>query len=214
MFEKVPIVGVHVYPPPSQNLSPARALRSVAKVTGHHWSPPPPIMKTNRHLRLSASPVKKSFPGPCLALPVTVAQLGFFNGGPKQGNEATGGGGEAWEGFPPLTVGRFLKICFKKGNPGLTQNFSKLKNDITKIISVHDSIISLLQFGILFILIRPFYMDGCTAVNFVLHLKIGFVQVGVAYAAWWHLGSTPNFSKLKKDITKLISVHDRIISLL
>ena len=30
-------------------------------------------------------------------------------------------------------------------------------------------------------------MDGCTAINFVKHVKIGFVQVGVVCAAWWHL---------------------------
>ena len=30
-------------------------------------------------------------------------------------------------------------------------------------------------------------MDGCTAINFVKHAKIGFVQVGVVCAAWWHL---------------------------
>ena len=31
-------------------------------------------------------------------------------------------------------------IELRKGNPGLTQTFSKLKKDITKLISVHDSI--------------------------------------------------------------------------
>ena len=30
-------------------------------------------------------------------------------------------------------------------------------------------------------------MDGCTAINFVKYVKIGFVQVGVVCAAWWHL---------------------------
>ena len=35
----------------------------------------------------------------------------------------------------------------KKGNPGLTPNFSKSKKDLTKRISVHDSIIILLSFG-------------------------------------------------------------------
>ena len=43
----------------------------------------------------------------------------------------------------------------KGGNPGLTQIFSKSKKDITKLISVHDSIIILLSFGALFIHIRP-----------------------------------------------------------
>ena len=28
---------------------------------------------------------------------------------------------------------------------------------------------------------------GCTAINFVKHVKIAFVQVGVVCAAWWHL---------------------------
>ena len=30
-------------------------------------------------------------------------------------------------------------------------------------------------------------MDGCTAICFVKHVKIIFVQVGVVCAAWWHL---------------------------
>ena len=38
---------------------------------------------------------------------------------------------------------------------GLTPDFSKSKKDITKLISVHDSIIILLSFGTLFIHIRP-----------------------------------------------------------
>ena len=46
-----------------------------------------------------------------------------------------------------------------RGNPGLTPNFSTLKKDITKLIFNH----------------------------FVKHaVKIGFVQVGVVCAAWWH----------------------------
>ena len=30
-------------------------------------------------------------------------------------------------------------------------------------------------------------MDGCTAINFVKHVRIGFVQIGVVCAALWHL---------------------------
>ena len=30
-------------------------------------------------------------------------------------------------------------------------------------------------------------MDGCTTIIFVKHVKIGFVQLGVVCAAWWHL---------------------------
>ena len=54
----------------------------------------------------------------------------------------------------------------------LTPNFSKSKTDITKLISVHDSIIILLSFGTLFH--SYLTMDGCTAVKFVKHVKIVF----------------------------------------
>ena len=40
-----------------------------------------------------------------LAMPVTVVQPGFVNGGPKRG---------CGRGFPPPTVGRFFKICVWK----------------------------------------------------------------------------------------------------
>ena len=58
-----------------------------------------------------------------------------------------------------LGSGKITFLCtvwgLKKGNPSLTPNFSKSKNYITKLISVHDSIIILLSFGTLFIHIRP-----------------------------------------------------------
>ena len=38
-----------------------------------------------------------------------------------------------------------------KGNPSLTQNFSKLKKDLTKLISVHDSIFIFLLYGTLIV---------------------------------------------------------------
>ena len=40
-------------------------------------------------------------------------------------------------------VSSLIYSCVK-GNPGLTPDFSKLKKDTTKLISMHDSIISLL----------------------------------------------------------------------
>ena len=45
-----------------------------------------------------------------LAMPVTVVQPGFVNRGPKRVSEATKRGEGVGGGFPPLTVGRFVKI--------------------------------------------------------------------------------------------------------
>ena len=73
-----------------------------------------------------------------------------------------------------------MQCEFKQGNPGLSQNFSKSKKDITKFIAVHDIIIILL---IWYIVHSYLVMDGCTAINFVKQVKIVFVQVGVVCAA-------------------------------
>ena len=79
-----------------------------------------------------------------------------------------------------------LQCELKKGNPGLTPNFSKSKKKtiITKLISVHHSIIILLSLNIVHLYS---VMDGCTAINFVKHVKTVFVHVGVVCAAWWHM---------------------------
>ena len=58
----------------------------------------------------------------------------------------------------------------EKGNPGLTQNFSNSKKDITKLISVHNSIIIVLSFW--YIVYSYLAMDGCTAINFVKQVKL------------------------------------------
>ena len=39
-------------------------------------------------------------------------------------------------------------------------------------------------------------MDGCIAIKFVKHVKIGFVQVGVVCAAWWYLRELSQQSNL------------------
>ena len=58
----------------------------------------------------------------------------------------------------------------KKRKPGLIPNFSKSKRDITQLISVHYSILSiLLSFGI--IVHSYLAMDGCTTINLVKHVK-------------------------------------------
>ena len=41
------------------------------------------------------------------------------------------------------------RLSCVEGSPGLTQNFSKLKKDITELISVHDSIFIFLSCGTL-----------------------------------------------------------------
>ena len=76
-------------------------------------------------------------------------------------------------------------VSVNKGNQGLTQHFSKSKKDITKLISVHDSIIILNSFVHCSLFIHYSYsaMDGCTTINFVKHVTIVFVQVGVVCAA-------------------------------
>ena len=52
-------------------------------------------------------------------------------------------------------LGSFIQCELRKTKPGFDSNFLKIKKDTTKLISVHDSIIILLQFGTLFIHIRP-----------------------------------------------------------
>ena len=48
------------------------------------------------------------------------------------------------------------KQCeFKKMKPRFDSKFRKIKEDISKLISVHDSVIILLSFGTLFIHIWP-----------------------------------------------------------
>ena len=50
-----------------------------------------------------------------LAMPVTVVQPGFVNGGPKRGSEATERGEGVGERFPPPTAGDFLKFVYENG---------------------------------------------------------------------------------------------------
>ena len=72
----------------------------------------------------------------------------------------------------------------KKGNRVLLQIILKIeeKKDITKLISLHDSI-NYCSTLIWYVVHSYSAMDGCTAINFVKHIKIGFVQVGVICAA-------------------------------
>ena len=74
-------------------------------------------------------------------------------------------------------------MSFFKGNPGLTPNFSKSKKDIK--LNWFQCMIALL-FYFWYIVHSYLAMDGCTATNFVKHVKIVFVQVGVVCAAWWY----------------------------
>ena len=66
--------------------------------------------------------------------------------------------------FQETASRKTLQCGLNKLNPGLTQNFSKLKRDIAKLISVHDSIIILLSL-IWYIAHSHSAMDGCTTIN-------------------------------------------------
>ena len=70
----------------------------------------------------------------------------------------------------------------KKRKPGFDSIFLKIERDITKLISVHDSILVIILFSFCTLFIHS-DMDGCTAINFVKHVKIVFVQVGIVCTA-------------------------------
>ena len=82
--------------------------------------------------------------------------------------------------FPPK-FWVLARLSCEKGNPGLTQNFSKLKKDITKLISVHDSIFIFLSYGTLI-----FHIGSGMAAQqsfFVKHFKTVSIQVLSLYTS-------------------------------
>ena len=79
------------------------------------WHIPIPYLPP---LKFPLTPIKGAGHEPLcpLAVPVTVVQPGFVNGGPKRGSEATERGEGVGGGFPPPTVGRRKKkIVYENG---------------------------------------------------------------------------------------------------
>ena len=76
-------------------------------------------------------------------------------------------------------------VWVKKRKPRLDSKFLKIEKRYNKIdLSAWSHNYSTF---ISYIVNSYSAMDGCTAIHFVIHVKIGFVQVGVVCAAWWHL---------------------------
>ena len=104
----------------------------------------------------------------------------------------------------------YIQCEFLKRKPDLISNLWKTKRKFIKLISGNDS--SFIWH------IGHAYWDDCSAINFVNYVKItlfpSFMQVARLSCVQGNPSLAPNFSKLEKDVTKLISVHDILISLL
>ena len=73
----------------------------------------------------------------------------------------------------------------KKKKPGFDSKFLKIEKDITKLISVHDSIIIQLSF---WHIVHSLFGHGWLHSNQLCKTcQNCFIQVGVVCAAWWHL---------------------------